>query len=349
MKTYICRICNNVTDNMKYIVKEMMFGCKEEFEYFECSNCGCLQIAEFPGNMDKYYPTNYYAYDESKLWPIIKFLMVQVTKYILFEKGIVGKLLYNKYSNILMSQMSDLSRSMKLIVNKYQNFTVLMSILSNLKRIHYPLNLNTKILDIGCGTGYSFLIPLKETGFKILYGADPFIPEDRFDQNLAIYKKEITQLNINKHFDVITLSHSFEHIPNQLETLIKISELLSEDGVCIIAIPVKSKYIWGKYGVYWAGIDAPRHFFLHTLNSLTYLTKKTNLKLEYVYYDSTDFQFWGSEQRLKDIPFVSENSYAVNSQKSLFDKSQIKNYKEMAKKLNDTHDGDRAVFYFVKK
>ena len=39
----------------------MMFGLREEFEFFECGNCGCVQIAEVPANLAKYYPEEYAA------------------------------------------------------------------------------------------------------------------------------------------------------------------------------------------------------------------------------------------------------------------------------------------------
>ena len=43
-------------------IKEMIFGFRDEFTYFECSKCGCLQIMQIPRNMGKYYPSNYYSF-----------------------------------------------------------------------------------------------------------------------------------------------------------------------------------------------------------------------------------------------------------------------------------------------
>jgi len=39
-----------------------MFGYNDDFLYFQCSNCACLQIENKPKNMDKYYPNTYYSY-----------------------------------------------------------------------------------------------------------------------------------------------------------------------------------------------------------------------------------------------------------------------------------------------
>lgn len=59
---HCCRICGNETNNRAFHVREMMFGWKDVFEYFECADCGCVQIAAIPDDLDKYYPTDYYAF-----------------------------------------------------------------------------------------------------------------------------------------------------------------------------------------------------------------------------------------------------------------------------------------------
>src|ERR1035437_10368943 len=61
---HICRICGNSTDNRSFIARERMLGLGDEFEYFECSNCLCLQISEIPKDIDRYYPANYYSYKQ---------------------------------------------------------------------------------------------------------------------------------------------------------------------------------------------------------------------------------------------------------------------------------------------
>ena len=62
MNNNVCRICNTGNNVEEYTLKEMMYGLPEEFEYFKCSGCGCLQIKDFPSNIEKYYPPNYLNY-----------------------------------------------------------------------------------------------------------------------------------------------------------------------------------------------------------------------------------------------------------------------------------------------
>ena len=44
----VCRICDFSGDSPVYTVREMMYGLRDEFDYFQCAQCQCLQILEFP-------------------------------------------------------------------------------------------------------------------------------------------------------------------------------------------------------------------------------------------------------------------------------------------------------------
>jgi hypothetical protein len=55
-----CRICSNTDGDVAYAVREMMFGTREELEYFKCGRCGCLQIKGIPKNLNPYCPNNCY-------------------------------------------------------------------------------------------------------------------------------------------------------------------------------------------------------------------------------------------------------------------------------------------------
>jgi SAM-dependent methyltransferase len=307
-----CRICGNNKNNQTFKAKEMMFGTQETFTYFECSCCGCLQISEIPEDMSKYYPHNYYLSSQPKTqkkhFKILK-------KYILLNRRITGKCI-----SLLFPY----------------------SVYNWLKNTH--VNFNSRILEVGCGVG-GLLLTLHDYGFKNVLGVDPYIGEEIINDDVKILKSTIHELSDSQMFDLIIFNHSFEHIPDQLETLLKISKILSEKGVCLIRMPVKTKYIWDRYGVNWVQIDAPRHFFIHTIKSFTYLAKKAGLLIKDNIFDSNEFLFWGSEQYKRGFPLRAENSYLVNRKKSIFTEKQIKKFREMAKELNKNNQGDQAAFY----
>ena len=96
----ICKICGNSEKNKEFKIREMMFGFRDEFTYFECSKCGCLQIAEIPKNISNYYPLNYYSYKKNLNRDSIKGIFkVKRDEYALFKKGFIGGMICKKYPN----------------------------------------------------------------------------------------------------------------------------------------------------------------------------------------------------------------------------------------------------------
>jgi SAM-dependent methyltransferase len=319
----ICKTCGNSEKNREFKIREMMFGFRDEFTYFECSKCGCIQIAEIPKNIGKYYPSNYYSFNSLPLKKendniIKKYLKRKRDDYALFRKGMMGKLIYTKYPHLLFYIIG---------------FT----------KIDY----NSKILDVGCGAG-SLLYSLNKVGLKHLTGVDLYIKSEIVNNDIKVYKKSIYDLPDNQKFDLIMFNHSFEHIYDQLQTLIKVYNLLTKNGICLIRIPMKIDYIWNLYGTNWVQIDTPRHFFLHTLKSFELLVKKSDLSIKDIIFDSTEFQFWGSEQYKRDITLLAENSYPKNPEKSVFTKKEIVEFKKRAQDLNIRKQGDQAAFFLTR-
>ena len=314
----ICEICGNEKANKKVQIREMMFGTRDKFDYYECSKCGCLQIAKIPKNIGEYYPNNFYSFNDNISENSIKrYLRTKRNEYAYFKRGIVGR-----------------------IMNKIQP----PYFFDKLEKIE--INLNSRILDVGCGSGrlmYSF----KSLGFNNLTGINPYTDKTVNNKSLKIIQKTIHDMD--DYYDLIILKNVLEHNQDQFKTLTKISDLLDINGIAIITIPIKNEYIWNKYGINWVQIDAPRHFFIHTLKSLQILIDKTDLKIKYYTYDSDAFQFWGSEQYVKDIPLMSENSFLINPKKSIFKNNQIKKFQEEASSLNAKELGDHIFLVLERK
>ncbi len=162
-------------------------------------------------------------------------------------------------------------------------------------------------------------------------------------------KKNIHQISKSEEFDLILFDHSFEHLIDQSEILNKVHDLLSPDGTCIIAMPVKNDYIWDIYGVNWVQIDAPRHILLHTRESFDILLGKIGLKIQEVIYDSDEFFFYGSEQYKRGIALMDGKSYLINPKKSIFTKKEIGEFRKKALLLNNKNLGDQCIFILNKK
>lgn len=69
-----CCICGCGKTGKIYILREMMFGTKEGFEYDRCPDCGSFEIANPPADLGRFYPSNYYSFNpqNKKISPKIK-------------------------------------------------------------------------------------------------------------------------------------------------------------------------------------------------------------------------------------------------------------------------------------
>ena len=139
-------------------------------------------------------------------------------------------------------------------------------------------------------------------------------------------------------YDLVMLHHSFEHMDSPKAILSWLGQLINSQGTIIIRIPVANCHAWRKYQTHWLQLDAPRHFFLHTIKSMTILAKECGLNLDSFEYESSAFQFTGSEKYLRDLGFTQDNS--------IFTKKQLKSFAKEANRLNLLNDGDSACFYF---
>jgi SAM-dependent methyltransferase len=320
MTSMKCRICDNEIANKKYKAKEMMFGYRDIHHYFECSKCGCLQIVEVPSNLSRYYGPSYYAHRiDRPSSKIKKYFVRSRNKYALFKKGLIGKFLLSKFPT-----------------KQFDYFQTIKTFIC----------LESRILEIGCGSG-SHLKSLYEIGFKHLLGIDPYADNDvNYKNGLIIKKQDIKE--IHGTYDLALFHHSFEHCIDPLGVLKSVFDLLITGGTCVIRMPTASSYAWKHYGVNWAQLDAPRHFYLHTVESMLILSCKTGFELSGIIYDSTAFQFWGSEQFLKDIPLMDDRSLWINPQSTIFSKKDMELFIMQADELNSSKQGDQAIFYLRK-
>lgn len=316
-----CRICGNSVNNTPYAAREMMFGFRDEFEYFQCSKCECLQVTEIPENLDKYYPINYYSFSKPVLPKPNKikwFCKRQRTRHYLSGKGIIGIIMLTLFGD------PDLPNWVK----------------------PAGIHLNSKILDVGCGAGH-FLVFLQSQGFSNLTGVDPYIDQDYYyDNGVRILKNEIGDLK--ESFDFIMLHHSFEHLADPINTFKALHEKTACNGLVLIRIPIVPSFAWRKYKTNWVGLDAPRHLFLHSIKSMELLSKRAGFEVESIEFDSTELQFFGSEQYIKDIPLRDPKSYRNGIDNSIFTENDIKKFQMKAEELNVAKEGDSACFLLRK-
>lgn len=188
-----------------------------------------------------------------------------------------------------------------------------------------------RILDVGCGTG-EFL----QTMIIHKWTADGVEPSEtaRLKAQNLIRKNVFRSLTEvpDANYDVITLWHVLEHLPDLSETLARLKELLTRDGLLIIAVPNHTSLDAVHYKEYWAGYDVPRHIWHFTTGSMKLLLDKHGfsllgirpMKLDSFYVSLLSEKYLHPDQKIKNLWRA-----AVTGLKSNFKAKKETNYSSL--------------------
>lgn len=153
---------------------------------------------------------------------------------------------------------------------------------------------------------------------------------------------ELSDVNGKQQYDLMIFNHSFEHMNNPIDILTQVEYLLKDDGICLIRIPICENHVWNQYKEYWRNIDAPRHYFLYTPRSLSYLCKKAGLKIKKIRWDSYAGQmqvaenYYREDQGKKPIEIINDT---LSKKIRFWHKTNV---------INKSRIGDQACFYIIK-
>ena len=165
-----------------------------------------------------------------------------------------------------------------------------------LKRLINNIKKYTKkgrLLDIGYGDG-SFLYNAQNEGFEV-FGLD--ISSEAFEivnkklgSNKNIFNCELEDCKFpNNYFDVITLCHVLEHLPDPKKTLYEIEKKIKDDGILIVSVPNIDCFVFKVFKRFWFSLDAPRHYYHFSYNTIDKILKLTGFKVIKISYPPMNF------------------------------------------------------------
>ena len=263
-----CLCCGESKKTNQFSVPELLFGTRETFGYEECGRCGSLQICSVPEDLGRYYPTNYFSFKKRG--------MAAPTRLSALVRKTAGRIVLGPPGLAKSAVLRATSPS-------WADWFQAMDI-----------SFDEPVLDVGSGSG-GLLLNLARYGFANLNGVDPFVPEDiEYANGVRISKKHLE--DVVGQYRVVIFSHSLEHTTEPLGQLRHARRVLGERGRVVVRVPVLGGS-WERYGVFFYGLDAPRHIFVPSVEGMKILAARAGLKTMNVLHDGNGEHAFASEQR----------------------------------------------------
>jgi len=314
-KDLACGICGKKTVRACKS-REMMLGLRTEFIYLRCIGCGCLWLADPPADYAPYYPNQYYSFAPTSraFSERLKSFFRTKRDMSYFGRSVFGAYLARYFEECALRSVSALA-----------------------------LGRNERILDVGCGNG-RLLHTMAAVGFTELTGIDRFVEDGAEGRHgVRLLKCSLDDMK-DGEYDLIMFHHSLEHVEDPKATLRAADRLLAKHGICLIRLPLIAS-AWWTYGPDWVQLDAPRHSWIPTVKGMQILAESAGLTISRLEYDSTAFQFWGSELYIRNIAL---NEVRNGSARLPFRHAEMNGWRTRAKELNHCNRGDQAAFYLTR-
>lgn len=166
------------------------------------------------------------------------------------------------------------------LFEKLYHFIKSIALKNKLNLINSLQSKKGKLLDIGAGTG-DFLLVAKNNGWNIT-GVEPSEKAKEIAKSKGVFFVEKTNVLENHSFDVITMWHVLEHVPDLDQQIKELKRLLKPSGTLIVAVPNFKSFDSKHYGKFWAAFDVPIHFWHFSKTAIKLLFGKEEMKLEKV-------------------------------------------------------------------
>ncbi len=260
-----CSLCGSKEFTSLYKAHDSALNIKKTFNLDKCKNCKIIFLNPQPSfkELKEHYPKKYYSLKGIRLKETYK-----RSKWRIF--------LYNLYFN--PKNKKPVLRTLMLPWKSYLRGTV--------------INPNAKILDVGSGSG-QFLYEMKQLGIEC-FGVEPSKFDEKSSKKQGLQIKNVDLLSAKypkDNFDLVTMNHVLEHVPNPQEIIKEVHKILRKGGRFIVAVPNNSSLAHRIFKKNWYQLDVPRHLFHFSEKILAKELIGLGFRIEKVRHNSRPSQF----------------------------------------------------------
>ncbi len=159
-------------------------------------------------------------------------------------------------------------------------------------------------LDIGAGIG-DLVKAARQKGINST-GVEPSSKAREVARRQNVELHNSTAELPNEKFEVISMYHVLEHVPDLQIQIAELKRLLAERGTLILALPNIESYDAGFFKSFWAGYDVPRH--LHHFSKATIVNLLSEdfelVKTQPMWFDSFYVSILSARYQKKPVPLI---------------------------------------------
>jgi len=154
-----------------------------------------------------------------------------------------------------------------------------------------------RLLDIGCGAG-DFLLACRQRGW-IGVGVEQAgapVMQQQAELGIIVVPPERMHELVEGSFDVVTIWHVLEHLPEPRVTLEAVRKLLAPNGRLVVEVPNFGSWQARLGGADWFHIDVPRHLLHFDRRALTNLLVRAGFAVDRCQTFSLEYDAFGLMQ-----------------------------------------------------
>lgn len=272
-----CPLCGAAA-RYEFSGRDLMFGHHRRHDYHRCDACGAVfqQPMPDPETITSFYPAEYGVYDEQE----------RTRRLGAWRRALLRRLRGYRHLAVPLP------------------LRLLAALLAPWIRppATPPFVPGGRLLDVGCGNG-RYLSTMRSLGWQV-QGVEFSAEGVRVCRRagLPVHLGDLASAAFpDASFDVVTVRHVIEHIPEPHAFLAELARVLKPGGRLHVETPNSEALGRAWFGPAWYHNDVPRHLILYSPRNLTRLAECHGLRLLETLMDTSPKAF------LNSLDYIMEN------------------------------------------